>query len=176
MVWGKAWAVDDAHWRSMYMIQQSNDMLFLTTPKSGYLIWWHIADNDFLMQKTAETMARLVCRASLLKSDDPRLKGSSLSDRICQSCDLGVVENIYHLIMQCPYMDDIRQSMYRQLQNDVVVYFDKLKENPQDNLAMLLGKVVANVDLETVISGLQIVGRHICLMYKRVINSREGIG
>ena len=71
---------------------------------------------------------------------------------------------------------DIRLSMYNQLQCEAMVFYDKLRENPQDNLPMLLGKTVTNVVFDNVITGLQIAVRHICLMYKRVINARKGIG
>ena len=127
------------------------------------------------MQRTAETMARLVCRASLLKSDDPRIKGTSLSSRICKNCDLGVVESVYHLVMQCHNMEDISLSMYNQLQCEASMLNDRLRESPQDSFPYLLGMTMLNVELDKVIAGLQISGRYICLMYKRVINARKGI-
>ena len=66
IVWDRAWALDDIHWRSMSMVHNSNDMLFYTIPSSRYLqdVGGQIADYNPLMQRTSEIMAKLICRAS----------------------------------------------------------------------------------------------------------------
>ena len=66
IVWERAWALDDTHWRSMSMVHNSNDMLFYTIPSSRYLCWWQIADYNPLVQRTSEIMAKFICRASRL--------------------------------------------------------------------------------------------------------------
>ena len=60
-VWTNAWALDDMHWHSLYLLNSSNDMLVCTMSKSKYLIWWQLANHNRLMQKTSETMAKLIC-------------------------------------------------------------------------------------------------------------------
>ena len=62
-----------------------------------------------------EIMARLVCYASRLKSDDVRYKGASLSTVRGQFCDLGVVENVVHILMQCPAFEDKRRIMFENI-------------------------------------------------------------
>ena len=64
------------------------------------------------MQKMCETMTRLICQASRLRADEPGLKSTSVGARMCLNCNLGIVENLYHMIMQCPIMEDIRYNMY----------------------------------------------------------------
>ena len=43
----------------------------------------------------------LVCGKSLLKATDYRLKGKAFSHKICNKCDLGITENVQHLIFEC---------------------------------------------------------------------------
>ena len=50
-----------------------------------------------------------------LKYDDVSLKGLSASHRVCQGCDLYVLEDIHHLVIQCPGFYDIRIQMYEDI-------------------------------------------------------------
>ena len=175
-VWEKAWLLDDAYWQSLCLVHRSNDVLFCTIPKTKYLIWWQLADGNRLMQRTSETMAKLICRTSRLKSDDPRLKDASIGARMCQRCSLGVVENLYHLIMQCPDMVDIRYAMYEQLDLWVPNLSRKIKESPQDAFSWLIGKSMVDLSALDTVRSLEITGRHICMMYLRAIEVKEGIG
>ena len=43
------------------------------------------------------------------------LKGSAHSERICNGCNLGIVENTLHLFMQCPMLEDDRKNMFNEL-------------------------------------------------------------
>ena len=151
-------------------------MLFYTVPKSQYLIWWQIADLNLDMQKTSENMAKLICRASSLKSDDPLLRGASSFSRMCTNCDLGTEEYVQHMIMQCPFMEDIRRHMYESMGEHAFKFGDKLKEAPTDVFGILLGRISNDLDFQDACKGLEIAGRHICTMYKRIINARKGIG
>ena len=176
IVWARAWSLDDTYWRSLCLVHNSNDMLFCTIPESRYLIWWQFADKIPRMQRTSETMAKLLCRASRLKCDDPLLKGTSTSSRMCTNCDLGVVENMYHMIMQCPYTEDVRVSMYKEIEKGAVDFSTRMISNPPSAFAWLVGKTMEDMDIDTICRGLEIAGLHIGIMYRRVINSRKGIG
>ena len=59
-----------------------------------------------------ETMARLVCHASLLKTDDLRLKNQSRINRVCSHCDLAALEDARHLVLQCPILQQKRATMF----------------------------------------------------------------
>ena len=64
-----------------------------------------------------EIMASLVCDASLLKSTDYRLKKKTFSHKICNKCDLGILETINHLlVMQCPFYSSERYELYALLE------------------------------------------------------------
>ena len=62
-----------------------------------------------------EAMASLVCNSSQLKSPIYRLKRKTFRRKICNKCDLGIVEDIKHLEMQCPYYNDERIELQESL-------------------------------------------------------------
>ena len=48
--------------------------------------------------------------------------------------------------------------------------------NPPSAFAWLVGKTMEDMDIDIICRGLEIAGLHIGIMYRRVINSRKGIG
>ena len=48
--------------------------------------------------RMCENIAKVVCRSTLLKSDDYRLKSLTPSHRFCNKCDQPAIEDITHLI------------------------------------------------------------------------------
>ena len=76
----------------------------LSMDKSQYLRWLWVADKWPEHQRMCETMARLACRASRLnKGDNPMLTGAGFQSLLCTSrYVLGIVEDLKHLLMQCP--------------------------------------------------------------------------
>ena len=74
------------------------------------------------MMALCEDMAKLVCNASKLKSDDFMLEKATFGTRMCIECDLGIEENVKHIVMQCPAYENIRREMLDKiadLQNDI---------------------------------------------------------
>ena len=68
-----------------------------------------------------EYMAKFICHARRLKCDDVRLKSLSPCNRVCSECDMYryVVENVRHMVMQCPIHEGDRILLYQNLyQND----------------------------------------------------------
>ena len=158
------------------MVHKSNDILLCTTPKTKYLIWWQMADKSPALQRMGETMARLICRASRLKADDTSLREASYGAKMCQNCEFGVVESLYHMTMQCPFMTEIRHSMYSELEKYVQAFSDEINANPQSAFSMIIGRLSDKLDINSSFRGLEITGKHICLMYRLAISTREGIG
>ena len=111
--WERAWALEDANWKASNTILRENDLLTMTVGNTRYLAWWRMSDTDYRMVKMCETMSRIICHASLLKKDDFRLKGSTMSHKTCIMCDLYCIEDIIHIISQCPYYhkDEQRRIM-----------------------------------------------------------------
>ena len=57
----------------------------------------------------------LTDNASLLKDSDYRIMKLSFSHKVCTACDLGIREDVKHLVTQCPVFESIRAEM-----NDVL--------------------------------------------------------
>ena len=80
-----------------------NDLLNRLEQKSMYLPWWNLSDTTPSLIDICETMARLICHASRLKADDQKLKNLTPSYRMCSNCSMYVVEDLFHIIMQCTF-------------------------------------------------------------------------
>ena len=64
-----------------------------------------------------ETMCKLVCRASDLKSDSHQYKNNPLIPPIGSNCNEMAVEDVEHLLMICPYLTEERDSLSREIEN-----------------------------------------------------------
>ena len=107
IVWDRAWKIEDANWRATNVIFKDNNLWKMTIGKTRYLAWRYLSDMDYRLVRMCEAMSKSVCHASLLKHDDPRLKRLSMSNRTSIACDMYCVEDIFHVIMQCPaYQED----------------------------------------------------------------------
>ena len=103
-----------------------------TLGNSQYLVWWALADKWPEHQRMCESMARLVCRASRLKGDDPRNKGAGHSSSVCCRCELGITENAMHVIMQCPAGEKARCEMLKEIEESSDAFRVKSNEDPGD--------------------------------------------
>ena len=79
------------------------------TPR--YLVWWELSDIFPDKMGKCEIMSKLVCRCSLLKADDVRLKNLTAFHRWCEHCELCEVEDAKHLILNCPETQSQRDEM-----------------------------------------------------------------
>ena len=79
------------------------------------MTWWQLSDADPSVMKTCECMARILAHASRLKGDDVNLKGLPARHRVCPQCDLYALENIHHIVMQCPGFHDLRVKMCEEI-------------------------------------------------------------
>ena len=176
LVWQRAWALDDTYWNSTILLFSRNDLLRKSTGKPQYLTWWFLADNLPHMQGTCETMARSVCHASQLKDDDFRLFGSSHSERICTCCELGIIETVNHVVMQCPNTDSIRRQMFKDIHDSDPAISNELRQRPDQTFNWLMGKQPENIETSVMVQMWVIAGTYICEMYRRRISTREGVG
>ena len=94
-----------------------------------------------------ETIARITCRASRLKCDDYRLKGAPASQKTCEMCDHYAVENIHHIIMQCPAYNNERVIMYELIDRYFPAITSLFKINPSMTFAWIMGREVQGVSV-----------------------------
>ena len=115
IVWERTWKIEDANLRASNMILKDNDYLALTVGDTRYITWWQISDLDLGLMKMCETMSKLLCHTSLLKRDDYRLKGLLMSNRTCINCDMYCIEDVMHILTQCPFYQEDRNEMYKEI-------------------------------------------------------------
>ena len=91
-----------------------------------------------------EIMAKTISHASLLKCDDVRLKHLPYGNRACSLWDLYLVDDIFHITMQCPGTQHLRCKMFAEceLYPDVN---EVLKKHDQDTMSLCLEKCPSGV-------------------------------
>ena len=122
-----------------------------------------------------ETMASLICRASNLKSDNIECKGSNLSVRVCDQCDMFQEENVEHVIMHCPFNEYLREHMLLDIHNLECMY-DVSIMGSGNPLLTLLGSARAEIDPCIMNKFWVIAGSAIHKMYMRIETAKKGIG
>ena len=145
-IWEHAWALEDAYWKASNTILRENDLLTMTVGNTRYLAWWRMSDSDYSAVKMCETMSRIVCHTSLLKKDDFRLKGLTMSHKTCIMCDLYCIEDIIHIISQCPYYHKERTEMYNEIYQKCPKAKDVFERNSENTIFYLLGRDIPSFD------------------------------
>ena len=120
-----------------------------------------------------EDMARLVCNTSNLKCDDILLKNEPYGSRMCINCDLGIEENIFHLVMQCQVSYKYRVNMFKEINNLPNGIGSNAIRDPTQILLILLGKCATDYTIEQMIPIRTISAEYISAMYREVIRNRR---
>ena len=169
IVWGAIWAMEDNDCERMYINGRDTPMLFKVLPKPYYLIWWLISDQFPKMMSMCEKMAALVSSSSKLKADDVKLKNSSFWSKVCTKCELGITENITHIIMQCPFYECDRRSMYNELEMLQCNEINRALADAPSICTLLLGKQPEYMSLENMFKVCTISGKYITKIYDNII-------
>ena len=123
-----------------------------------------------------EIMAKLVCRCSMLKSDDLRLKNLTASNRWCELCEMSEVEDVRHLILNCSGTQETRDLMFERI-NEIANGNMNYEQIPfVDRLQVLLGATIDGLSLHHMVDIWLTSAIHIGYMYMQRIKSRKGIG
>ena len=175
-VWKKAWEVEDHDWRMKTTYFKSIQTLKEVSGTFGYSIWWRLVDNQPQKIRQCEDMIKLICGASRLKCDDPRLKNSTSVNRMCEVCDNYEIEDVKHVIMHCPRVNELRLEMFNCF-NEMNDNLGKLILNSSDNLFYtLLGKRCIELDDDVYLEFNEIASFYISKMYRLIVRERQGIG
>ena len=168
MVWGAIWEMEDNDCKIMYMEGKEVPMFFKVLVKPYYLLWWLIADQFPKMMGMCEKMAAIVTNSSKLKSDDVKLKSSSFWSQTCTRCDLGLVENAIHIVMQCPVYENERSDMYSELEMLQCDEINRALTDTQNICTLLLGRQPEYMTLENMFKVCTISGKHITKIYDNI--------
>ena len=87
-----------------------------------------------------EKMAALVSDSSLLKANNVRLKKETLWAKTCNRCDLSCIEDAKHIVMQCPFYEDVRIEMYNEIARLECDEINDALSEPQGVYAFVMGK------------------------------------
>ena len=139
-----------------------------------YMIWWRTSDGDHELMKACECLMKLITHSSLLKTDDVRPKGQTFAARFCDRCQLASMDDVRHLVLQCLFMQDARNAMFRELSEVDNGRGQVICASPGDTLYLLLGKIADGFSVEEMVPFWTVAARHIATMYYEKI--REGIG
>ena len=111
------------------------------------------------------------CRGDL-GAEDYRLKGKSFSHRICTKCELGILEDIKHLLMQCPYYTEERKQLQHSIQLIGTELSDRIINDPPNYFNTIMGKQPEDTDFQEMIAIWLMTGDHISRLYKRTVIGR----
>ena len=128
------------------------------------------------LTRVSENLVKIVSRCSKLKSDDYRLKGLTHSHIVCSRCDHYAVENIEHLLMQCPASEVAMSMMYEQIRKIMPEYDYAMTNHPDKIVTWLLGGYIEGLDFTQMLPLWMISGNAINRIYREVVQERNGIG
>ena len=121
-----------------------------------------------------ETMVKILCRASLLKVDDVRLKRSPAAAKLCTLCDLGAYDDATHMILQCPYSQVARNDMFNELRDVYGGRGEDVLRSDNDLFLTLMGKVPPDIPINVMLEFWFVSAKHITKMY--MCRTKRGIG
>ena len=175
-VWKRAWALDDYYWRLQVMFHRSLETISKVCNGPKYMIWWQISDTNRDLLKQCEIMMKLISHSSLLRTDDVRLKGLPMAARFCDQCDLAAIDDVRHLVLQWPSLQEERIALFRAVSSIQDGCGRVLLESACDVLLVLLGRPVVGFTEVQMVGIWSISARHIAPMYRKKVNNRVGIG
>ena len=172
----KAWSLEDQYWNSQIVITNCNYLMRSVCGNTHYSNWWLLSDNRPMMTKTCEMMIRILSQVSLLKADDFNLKCATHLTKSSPNCDLGIVEDIRHIIMQCPNKETEKSQLLETVKSIPDGSGQYMIEHTDDIFAVLMGANYGDIPIECMFNIWEISGIHIVKIFNKVVLRREGIG
>ena len=176
LVWQQAWTIEDAYWESANLIMRDNDLIMNTQVTPNYLVWWHLSDAVWGIMNMCETMAKLICHASRLKMDDCSLKDKPSYCKACSNCDMCLPEDLYHILMQCPFNRTDVDSLMRNITSRYDNVNRAFVNEPGEVFYWLLGKPIPNIEIDQMNDVRILAGTGISKIYRKVLMTRTGVG
>ena len=113
----RAWLLENQDWQFRVALFNTTKYINATIDYVQTLIWWQIGSFFHEIMLPCETMCKLVCRASDLKSDSHQYKDNPLNRPICNNCNEMAMENVEHLLMHCPYLNEEGDFLSIEIEN-----------------------------------------------------------
>ena len=170
IVWNIAWAKEIEDWENTDFDCKSLELMGKVSRSPIYSIWWQLADTHPTWMRECELMVKILCKSTILKDDDFRLKRLPLGARMCVRCQLGAREDAAHMIMQCPANHVNRESMgtcIAQICPEI---------DHGEFFGVLLGNLIDGWSFDDMEPIWRISSRHIYNMYWDTLKARTGVG
>ena len=175
-VWKKGWELEDTYWNIEKQLHKSLDLLGNVHPSSRYLTWWSISDRHPSLVRECSVMSKILSHASILRSDDFKLKEQLNTFKMCDLCDRYEVEDARHLILHCPFFHNMRTSMSEKIDEVEVDANFVLNECNVDMLYILLGRTVVGLN-DTQMEKIWLIAlEFVYSIYREIVKRRRGIG
>ena len=176
MVWKRGWTLEDVHWQIEKQLFKNLELLKEISVDCRYLNWWMMLDNDPSITRKCEILAKLICHASMLKSDDFKLKRQSNVHKMCELCDDFVIEDARHLILQCTYFQNQREDLMLKINDFENRTGANVTNTDCDMLYILLGRRLEGLSDGQTIEIWRMCLESISAMYMANVNLKKGIG
>ena len=176
IVWDSVWRVEHEDWRYCVNYYQETHLLNDIFGTPSYCCWWSLSDIFNENMQISETMTKIVCRCSDVKSDRYQYNNKSVMERACTRCDQMSEENVFHLIMQCASNLEMRKCMLDEVKDNLYAMYSALENKPHEMFKVLLGKTTEGFNFEEMCRLWMIAGKWIQRMYIATLRERHGIG
>ena len=110
-VWEKANDIEQDNWYINMRSNNHNNVLAMNLERPSYSVGFSLPYINKQIIRQCETMVKISWNARKLKANDVRLNRLPISNRMCANCDLGVIGNLKHIIMDCTYIQNKRWEM-----------------------------------------------------------------
>ena len=103
-----------------------NKLRTYCTFKNEYNVEPYVA-NVIMSRKHRSAMAKFRCGVAPIKLETGRYTGTPVNERLCEFCDIGAIEDEFHVIVNCTKYDLLRQVAF----NEIAGFNDKFTEMSQ---------------------------------------------
>ena len=166
IVWSAIWKCEDEDYLLIYKNPKPDILLFKIVENAYYLVWWYISDKLPGKTRMYEILASIVCGTSLLKDTDYRIKNKPFGFKMYHRCDLSILENARHLILQCPFYEVERANMFNEIETVNDTWRDKIRNQEYDVMHVLLGMQPENTTFDEMLHIWLTAGSRISKMYQ----------
>ena len=117
-----------------------------------------------------ETMSRLVCTSSKLKSDSYLYRNDGDNRPYCHMCQDFALEDAEHLVIYCSYFKNIREHIFLDL-SEIDVFTPT-----ENNFPLVMGKVPPGVNYDITFEMYRKIPSNVHLMYSVLVKGMDGVG
>ena len=175
IVWDRAWRIEKDSWDFTTVFFNDSMLIKRVMGIPGYCVWWQLSDDEFSYMKRCETMVKIICNVSLLKSDNYLLDNAVFSKKVCERCDDFVLEDAKHVILQCASTNELRVEMFLEIERMPDGIGKHIVDSSEDILATILGKFCNTVSVQHMVEFWKITCTYVDKMYRSCINGRNRI-